>query len=144
MERLKSEPRKIDRTYSELITLPTFEERLKYLQLKGKELDSPRAISRSFYKSKAWLDFRDRIITRDLGLDLATRWVYIYGPIYVHHMVPITEEDILEYRPILFDKERVITTSMQTHSLIHYARQEPEPLVERTPNDTTPWKGGLL
>lgn len=128
-----------ERSYSELIEIPTFDQRLEYLKLKGAELNSPRAISESFYKSKPWRERRKSIIVRDFGCELGIMGIYIYGPIYVHHMDPITEEDILNGHPKLLDPENLISMSLNSHNIIHYRTKESEPLIERQPGDTKLW-----
>lgn len=95
-------------------------------------------MSQSFYKSKRWLATRDELIKRDLAFDLGCFGIYIDGPIYMHHINPITEEDIANLADCLFDPENLIATSMGTHNLIHYGPKE-EPYVERKPNDTKLW-----
>lgn len=129
----------MDKSYSELNEFETFEERLEYLKLKGVSYESPRAISLSFYKNRRWRDVREAVLRRDLGCDLGVFGVYIYGSAYVHHINPITEEDIENDSPKLYDPENLITTSMDTHNIIHYRKQPTEPYLERTPGDTNLW-----
>lgn len=126
-------------SHSELTQLETFDERLEYLKLWGVPHTSPRHLSQSFYKHKLWLATRDAIIKRDWGFDLGVFGIYIHGPVYVHHMNPLSEEDILEWSPKLFDPENLIATSMKTHNLIHYKPSEKLPYVERRPEDTKLW-----
>ena len=126
------------RTYSELITLETFEERLSYLSLKDVPHESPRHMSESFYKSKAWLVTREDIIKRDFASDIGILGIDIFGPIYVHHINPLTETDILEQSYKCYDPENLICVSMRTHNIIHYGDKE-EPYVERKPGDTKLW-----
>lgn len=127
------------RTYSELIKLTTFDERLDYLRLWGAPHTSPRATSLAFFKSKEWLATRDMIITRDCGFDLGVFGTYIYSPVYVHHINPIDEDDISKWSEKLFDPENLISTSLDTHNTIHYRKEIITPYVERTPNDTKLW-----
>jgi len=96
-------------------------------------------MSSSFYKSKTWRTIRKSIIDRDLGFDLGVFGVYIEGPMYVHHINPIDEYDILNQTRKLLDPENLITVSGNTHNLIHYNKQEKEQWVERTPGDTKLW-----
>lgn len=126
-------------TYSELIKFESFDERLDYLKLWNVPHTSPRSISESFYKSKAWREVREFIIRRDLGCDLGKFGVYIYGSIYVHHVNPITEEDIVQWSDSLIDPENLISTSLTTHNFIHYKPDDKVPYVERQPNDTKLW-----
>ncbi len=134
------------RTYSELITLPTFEERYKYLRLGGKvgneTFGFDRYLNQMFYKTDEWLRVRDYVIVRDNGCDLGIEGREIHGRILVHHMNPITKEDILRRSDYLLNPEYLICTIKQTHDAIHYGDDSllfKEP-VERTRNDTCPWR----
>lgn len=127
------------RSYSELIKLDSFSERLEYLKLLDNNVASPRHMSESFYKSYGWRMFRKSIIDRDLGFDLGVFGVYIEGPMFVHHINPITEYDILHQTKKLLDPENVITSSGFTHNRIHYNTKEKEIWVPRTPGDTILW-----
>jgi 5-methylcytosine-specific restriction endonuclease McrA len=127
------------RCYSELIQLPTFRERLAYLQLFDNNVTSPRHISAQFYQSKTWKTIRKQIIDRDLGFDLGVFGVYIEGGILVHHINPINESDIMYQTKKLLDPENLITLSVVTHNLIHYDKKEKEQWVERKPGDTKLW-----
>ena len=127
------------RTYSELIKLKSHSERLEYLKLLDNNVSSPRHMSMSFYKSRMWLSTRDYIIERDLGFDLGVFGVYIEGPVYVHHIDPITEHDIIYLTDKLLDPENLITTSRDTHNRIHYKTTKKEEWIERTPGDTILW-----
>ena len=127
------------RTYSGLVTFSNFKDRLEYLKLLDNNVTSPRHMSSSFYKSKTWRTIRKSIIDRDLGFDLGVFGVYIEGPMYVHHINPIDEYDILNQTRKLLDPENLITVSGNTHNLIHYNKQEKEQWVERTPGDTKLW-----
>ena len=93
----------------------------------------------NFYKSHAWLTVRDQILQRDLGFDLGVFGVYIDGPMYVHHINPIEEYDIIHMTRKLLDPENLTTTSDDTHKKIHYNREEKEEWVERKPGDTILW-----
>ena len=134
------------KTYSELITLPTFKERYLYLRLEGKVGEDTfgfdRYLNQIFYKSEEWLSVRDYVISRDLGCDLAMEGYEIHGRILVHHMNPIYKDDILRRSDILLDPEYLISTTKRTHDAIHYGDETLlliEPII-RTKNDTCPWK----
>lgn len=127
------------RSYSELIQLSSFEERLSYLKLLDNNVLSPRHMSMEFYKSHIWKTLRKQIIERDLGFDLGVYGVYIDGPMLVHHINPINENDIIFQSAKLFDPENLITTSNYTHNLIHYNKKEKDLWVDRTPGDTKLW-----
>lgn len=127
------------KSYSELITFNSFDERLEYLKLLDNNVTSPRHMSAAFYKSDAWQIIRQQIINRDLGFDLGTFGVYIEGPMLVHHINPIDESDIVYQTKKLLDPENLITSSGHTHNLIHYNKKEKEKWVERTPGDTKLW-----
>ena len=136
----------IMRTYSELITIPTFRERYEYLKLRGRVGEDTfgfdRYLNQVFYKSKEWKSIRDYVIARDLGRDLAMEGYDIYGRILIHHMNPIRKEDILYRSDLLLNPEYLICTSKNTHDAIHFSDDSlliAEP-IERTKNDTCPWK----
>ena len=134
------------RTYSELITLPTFEERYKYLKLDGivgeETFGFDRYLSQIFYKSKEWRSIRDYVITRDNGCDLGIEGHEIFGKILIHHMNPISKNDILERSDLLLNPEYLICTIKNTHDAIHYGDENLLIITppERTKNDTCPWK----
>lgn len=134
------------RTYSELITIPTFEERYEYLRLGGRVGEETfgfdRYLNQYFYKSPEWLEVRDFVIIRDNGCDLAIPDREIHGRILVHHMNPITIEDILNRSKYLLDPEYLISTIKNTHDAIHYGDSSlliTAP-IERRKNDTCPWR----
>lgn len=127
------------RSYSELIKIPSFSERLEYLKLLDNNVNSPRHMSEAFYKSHMWRTTRQYIIDRDNAFDLGVFGVYIDGPIYVHHINPINEDDILFMTDRLLDPENLISSSLDTHNLIHYNKIEKEKWVERQPGDTKLW-----
>ena len=130
----------LDKKYSEVIKLKTFDERLEYLRLAGVSVESPRDISPAFYKSRQWKLVREEVARRDLGCDLGVFGVYIYGSIYVHHINPITQHDIeVNNYKKLYDHENLICTSLDTHNIIHYRKKVEEQYVERTPGDTKLW-----
>lgn len=136
----------IIRTYSELITLPTFEERYRYLRLGGRVGEETfgfdRYLNQIFYTSKEWRDVRDFVIVRDGGCDLGMPDREIFGKILVHHMNPIRQEDILRRSKWLLDPEYLISTIKNTHDAIHYGDESLLilPPIERTKNDTCPWR----
>lgn len=134
------------RTYSELILLPTFEERFKYLQLNGRVGDNTfgfdRYINQKFYRSAEWKRIRDYIIIRDNGCDLAADGYEIHGRILIHHMNPITISDIKFSTEYLMNPDYLICVTHNTHNAIHYGDEKQiitGPIV-RTKNDTCPWK----
>lgn len=134
------------RTYSELVTLPTFEERFRYLQLKGvvgeDTFGFDRYLNQKFYKSAEWRRIRDFVIVRDNGCDLGIEDRVIYGKVLIHHMNPITEYDIVHSTDALINPEYLICVTHNTHNAIHYGDEDlliTAP-IERTPNDTCPWK----
>lgn len=134
------------KTYSELITIPTFEGRYNYLRLGGQVGEETfgfdRWLNQRFYKDPEWLAARDYVIVRDNGCDLAIPDREIRTRILVHHMNPITKEDILRRSKILLDPEYLICTIKNTHDAIHYGDESlliTAP-VERSRNDTCPWK----
>lgn len=134
------------RTYSELITLPTFEERYRYLRLGGRVGEDTfgfdRYLNQMFYGSKEWQEIRDYVIVRDNGCDLAIPDREIHGRILVHHMNPIRVEDIIKRSKFLLDPEYLISTIKQTHDAIHYGDESQLILapIERRKNDTCPWR----
>ena len=134
------------RTYSELITIPTFAERFNYLRLDGKVGESTfgfdRYLNQAFYKNPEWLRVRDEVIIRDNGCDLGIPDREIYGRILVHHMNPIRSKDILERTKYLLDPEYLICVMKSTHDAIHYGDESllPKEPIERSRNDTCPWR----
>lgn len=132
--------------YSELITILTYEERFKYLQLKGAvgndTFGYDRYLNQILYNSPEWKRLRNQIIIRDNGRDLGCEGYEIYGRILIHHMNPITVEDIVSRDPIVFDPENLICVSHNTHNAIHYGDENLLIMapVERTKNDTCPWR----
>ena len=134
------------KTYSELITIPTFEERFEYLKLDGQvgieTFGFNRYLNQAFYKSDEWLSIRDYVITRDNGCDLGMEGHEIYGRILIHHINPITKDDIIQRSRILLDPENLITTVKRTHDAIHYGDSNllMRAPIERRKNDTCPWR----
>ena len=134
------------KTYSELITLPTFLDRYHYLKLNGQvgkdTFGFDRYLNQIFYQSKEWRSTRDYVIARDNGCDLGIVGHEIYGKILIHHMNPITADDILKRSDFLLNPEYLICTIKNTHDAIHYSDESlliTDP-VERSKNDTCPWK----
>lgn len=137
---------KIIRTYSELITLPTFEERFQYLKLGGKVGEETfgfdRYLNQIFYNSREWKDIREHVILRDNGCDLGMLDREIRDRILVHHMNPVDVNDILRRSEFLLDPEYMISTCKLTHDAIHYGDESlliTGP-IERTKYDTCPWR----
>lgn len=134
------------KSYSELTKLGTFEERFNYLVCHSsigiQTFGTSRYLNQMLYKDVEWLKARDRVILRDNGMDLGIDGAEIVGPITVHHINPITLEDVIYRRPCVFDEDNLISTSDKTHKAVHYGRQMPTTAYfqERTPGDTTIWK----
>ena len=134
------------RTYSELILLPTFEERFEYLKLDGRVGEDTfgfdRYLNQVFYRSHEWKKIRDHVIIRDNACDLGIEGLDIYGKVLIHHMNPITVKDIESRSKILLDPEYLICTVHNTHNAIHYGDENLliKTPIERTKNDTCPWK----
>ena len=136
----------IIKTYSELITIPSFLDRYRYLRIGGsvghETFGFDRYLNQILYQSAEWKRFRRDIILRDNGCDLGCDGFDIYGKILIHHIDPITIEDVLKRDPKIFDPENVISTSLNTHNAIHYGDESllmTEP-IERTLYDTCPWR----
>ena len=135
------------KTYSELIQIPTFVERYRYLRLGGKAgeitFGNERYLNQTLYRSPEWKSFRREMILRDDGCDLGVDGYSINGIILLHHINPITVEDIYDRSDSVFDPENVICVSKRTHNAIHYGDEELlliDEIIERTPNDTIPWR----
>lgn len=134
------------RTYTELKRLQTFKSRYDYLKLKGEVGESTfgfdRYINQMLYRSRRWRSVRDEVIIRDLGCDLGIEGYDIYDKIIIHHMNPITMEDIELDADYIYDPEFLIATSHRTHLAIHYGDEKllPAPPIERKRNDTIPWR----
>lgn len=135
------------RTYDELIKYQTFLQRFNYLKLGdkiGKEtFGYDRYLNQRFYKTPEWKKLRDEIIIRDDGCDLGHPDFPIYGRIIIHHMNPLTKDDILHSTEYLLDPKYLICVSHDTHNAIHYGSSDlllvDEPVI-RKPNDTCPWR----
>lgn len=134
------------RTYSELIKIPTFLDRFRYLKINGRvgkeTFGYDRYLNQMFYQSYEWKRLRDQIIIRDMGCDLAFEGREIFDRIYIHHMNPISSEDILHHSEFVVDPEYLICTSKLTHEAIHFGDDSllyKDP-IQRRPGDTCPWK----
>lgn len=134
------------KSYSELKKLKTFEERFEYLKLDGvvgqETFGYDRHINQALYTSDIWKKTRREVIIRDKGWDLGVDGWHITERLIVHHINPITLDDILENRNCVFDLDNLICTSHKTHNAIHYSDENilPRQYVGRKPNDTCPWK----
>lgn len=135
------------KTYSELIAIPTFIERYRYLKIGGavgaETFGRDRYLNQVFYRSFEWRRFRDQVILRDYGCELAFPNMQIRSALYVHHINPITVSDVIDGSPALFDPENVVCCSFKVHQAIHYGDESLIPadwFVERTPYDTCPWR----
>lgn len=134
------------RTYSELVLLPTFKERFEYLKLSsvvGKDtFGFDRYLNQQFYRTSVWKKVRDAVIIRDNGCDLGVEGYEIYDRILIHHMNPITADDIIKHSDWILDPNQLICTSFRTHNAIHYGDIsiiDKQPTI-RKPNDTCPWR----
>ncbi len=134
------------RTYSELSSLKTFEERYEYLKLCGivgeDTFGFDRYLNQIFYTGKLWRPLRSKIIVRDNGRDMGLEGYEIHGRIIVHHMNPITKQDILDNSEYLLNPEYLVCVGEMTHNAIHYgdANLLPKGPITRSPNDTCPWR----
>ncbi len=134
------------RRYSELILLPTFEERFQYLRLDGRIGENTfgfdRYLNQIFYRSQEWRSIRDYVILRDNGCDLGLEGYNIHERVIVHHMNPLAFEDIEKGTEFLLDPEYLISTVHNTHNAIHYGNEEllPRAPIVRIKNDTCPWR----
>ena len=133
------------RTYSEMIALPTYEERYEYLRLGGRVGEDTfgfdRYLNQVFYRSQRWKSVRDQIIIRDCGCDLAMEGYEIHG-IIIHHMNPLMVRDIIDETEFLLDPEYLVCVTHNTHNAIHYGNKNllVTAPIERKPNDTCPWR----
>lgn len=129
-----------------MIKIKTFEERFKYLSLSGIVGDTTfgghRYLNQMLYQTDKWKSARREVILRDNGCDLAHKDYPINSSIYIHHINPISIEDILKEHPCVFDLENLISTTFKTHNAIHYGSENllPKGLIIRTKNDTCPWR----
>lgn len=134
------------KTYSELITLPTFEERFRYLELDGQVGDETfgfdRYLNQKFYRSAEWKKVRQEVILRDGGCDLGIEDRPIFGKVLIHHINPVSIDAIKQKEDWVLDPEFLICTCKRTHDAIHYSDESilfVEP-IERIPNDTCLWR----
>lgn len=133
------------RTFTELAQFKTFEDRYRYLRLRGivgnPTFGSERYLNQQFYRSQEWKSIRNHVIARDEGCDLGVYGYEIHDRIYIHHMNPMTIEDIQHGDSSILDPEFLISTTHRTHNAIHYGDEKLliQPLVERLPGDTKLW-----
>lgn len=134
------------KTYSDLILLPTFKERFEYLKLSGSvgkdTFGFDRYLNQQFYRTSEWKKVRDAVIIRDNGCDLGVEGYEIHDRIIIHHMNPITANDIIKHSDWIVDPNQLICTSFRTHNAIHYgdiSLIDKQPTI-RKPNDTCPWR----
>lgn len=135
------------RSYSELIKLPTFEERFEYLRLDGEigeeTFGFDRYMNQSFYRCGEWKRIRDQVIVRDNGCDLGIPDRQLYDRIIIHHMNPVTRDDLINRSRLIMDPEYLICVSKETHNAIHYGDETlimSTQFAERQPNDTCLWR----
>ena len=135
------------KSYEELKDFSSFEDRLRYLLLHGSVAKDTfgydRYLNQILYKSPEWRQVRNSVIVRDIGCDLGIDGFEIPSRALIHHINPITVEDIMYKRPIVFDMNNLITTTLRTHEIIHYGSEadiDSYFFVERLPNDTSPWR----
>ena len=135
-----------NKTYESLIKLKTFKERYEYLRLSGtvsnETFGNDRYLNQILYTTPEWRRTRNNIITRDNGKDMGLDGYEIYGKITIHHINPVTKEQLLNKDPIVYDPNNLITLSDKTHRMIHYGDLEgcEHDIVIRTANDTCPWR----
>lgn len=130
----------MDKSYSKLVLFPSWQERLKYLQLQTHDFDSPRFMNSSVYKTRRWINFKSEMHRRDYGCDLGVLGVYIEERMILHHINPVTIDDIENWNEqVLFNPENVITCAQTTHNKIHYLQELTEIAEERQPGDTKLW-----
>lgn len=135
-------------SYNEVLSLPSFKQRFDYLKLNGVVAHSTfghmRYLNQALYQSEKWRRTRREVILRDDGCDLAIPDRPIYGKILVHHINPITPDDVLNRSSKIFDLDNLITVSFETHNALHYGDYSlvAKDVTIRRPNDTSPWIGG--
>lgn len=136
----------MNKSYTELITFDNFQDRFEYLRLRGyvgaETFGRDRYINQALYRSPEWKRFRRRVIIRDNGCDLGIEGHEIFDKILIHHINPITMEDVINRSFCIFDFDNVICTVLETHNAIHYGDELYLSTVpqERRPGDTCPWK----
>lgn len=134
------------RTYTELSSIDSFEDRLRYLKLNGnvgsETFGFDRYLNQLFYRSPEWKKIRNEIIIRDKACDLGVEGFELDSRIIIHHMNPISKDDIINQTDLLLNPEYLICTSHRTHQAIHYGDEEliQPRLIERKRNDTCPWR----
>lgn len=135
------------KSYTELSKLNTFSERFRYLKLDGKVAEETfgydRYLNQALYSSDEWKRIRNKVIVRDLGCDLGIEGHELNSKVIIHHMNPITKEQITNRDPIIFDMDNLIAVSHETHNALHYGDEtilRSKEYKERTPNDTIPWR----
>ena len=134
------------KSYDALILLDTIEDRYNYLRIGGgvgcETFGFDRYLNQGFYQSMEWKRVRDEVISRDNGCDLGLEGYEINGRILIHHMNPIQPDQIKFFDPEILDPDFLISCSHKTHNAIHYGDENllPRRIVERRPNDTTPWR----
>lgn len=134
------------RSYHELMHISDFVERFEYLALRGgvghSTFGHDRWMNQNFYQSREWKQVRQFVIARDDNCDLGIPGYDIYGQSTIHHIIPMTPEDIEEGNPLILDPDNLITTTHDTHNAIHFGDVKllRLPLPERTPGDTVPWR----
>lgn len=135
-----------DRSYRELMHIDSFEDRFEYLALHGgvghSTFGHDRWMNQAFYRSREWKQIRQFVINRDNGCDLGVPGYEIYDRATIHHLIPMTPEDIEMGNPMILDPDNLITTTHDTHNAIHYGDRTllRLPLPERAPGDTVPWR----
>ena len=144
---MRTQNKNIARTYSELKTLETYEERFEYLMLNGHvghdTFGFDRHLNQKFYKSAEWRSVRNKVIMRDNACDLGMDDRDIYGTIFVHHMNPIEVDDIEEASEYLFNEDYLICVTFDTHNAIHFGDAsylQRDKFATRRHNDQSPWK----
>jgi hypothetical protein len=134
-----------NRSYSELRRIDSFEERFRYLAIRGEvgaiTFGFDRHLNQAFYTSREWRHIREHVIARDEGMDLGVPGYEIFDKVIIHHMNPMTLEDVEHGDDSILDPEFLITTTHRTHNAIHYGDESllPKPHVERRPGDTRLW-----
>lgn len=135
----------MNRSYTDLRRFLTFDERFRYLKLHGQvghaTFGSDRYINQAFYTSSQWREIRKEVIVRDYGCDMGIEGYEIHKGLYIHHMNPMTVEDIRSANPDILDPEFLITVSLATHNAIHYGDENllPRTTIARQPGDTKLW-----
>lgn len=144
---MKQNQKNNTKKYSEMLQLSTFEDRYNYLKLHGdvgrETFGNDRYMNQQFYRSAEWKRVRDQVIVRDGGCDLGLPDHKISGKIYIHHINPLTLDDITNNPEKMLDPENLVCVSHVTHNAIHYGDDtilRTKQLTERTPNDMCPWR----